>query len=80
MDDCKRNKSKPIPMDVKEYLNDAQRAQLNKIEGFGWSIKFIRRPLFQEPEVVVTNPEGSSIGILENDGRLNLESAMETRK
>ena len=80
MDDCKRNKSEPIPANLKEYLNDAQQAQLNTIESFGWSIKFVRRPLFQESVVVVTNPDGSSIGTLEEDGRLNLESAMEIRK
>ena len=80
MDDCKRNKSEPVPANVKEYLNDAQQAQLNTIESFGWCVKFVRRPLFQESVVVVTNPDGSSIGTLEEDGRLNLESDMEIRK
>ena len=80
MADEKRNKSQPIPDDIAAYLNDAQQAQLNTIEGFGWSLKYIRRPLFQESVIVVTNPDGSSIGILEEDGRLNLESDIVTRK
>jgi hypothetical protein len=80
MNDDKRNSETPIPNDVKKYLNDAQQAELNTIEGFGWSLKYIRRPLFQESVVVVTNPDGSSIGILEEDGRLNLEPNIEMRK
>lgn len=80
MSDDKRKGEKPTPDDVKEYLNDAQQAELQTIEGFGWSLKFIRRPLFQETVVVVTNPDGSSIGILEEDGRLNLDPNIEIRK
>lgn len=76
----KRNGAKPIPDDVRNYLNDAQQAQLNTIEGFGWSLKCIRRPLFQESVVVVTDPYGTSLGILEEDGRLNLEPTIELRK
>lgn len=80
MTDEKRNKSQPIPDDVAQYLNDAQQAQLNTIESFGWNLKYIRRPLFQERVIVVTNPDGSSIGVLEEDGRLNLESDIATRQ
>ena len=76
----KRNSAKPIPDDVLNYLNDAQQAQLNTIEGFGWSLKYIRRPLFQESVVVVTDPNGTSLGILEEDGRLNLEPTIKLRK
>ena len=80
MNEDKRNKETPVPDNIKQYLNDAQQAQLKTIEGFGWNLKYIRRPLFQESIVVVTNPDGTSIGILEEDGRLNLESDIEIRK
>jgi hypothetical protein len=73
MSDDKRKGEKPIPDDVIKHLNDAQQAELQTIQGFGWSLMFIRRPLFQERVAVVTSPDGSSIGILEEDGRLNLE-------
>jgi hypothetical protein len=78
--DEKRNRLKPIPDDVRKYLNDAQQAQLNTIEGFGWNLKYIRRPLFQESVVVVSDPNGTLLGILEEDGRLNMESDMGMRK
>jgi len=80
MSDDKRKGGNPIPDDVKNYLNDDQLAVLHKIEGFGWSLKFVRRPLFLEPVVIVTNADGSSLGVLENDGRLNLEPDIETRE
>ena len=76
----KRKGNKPVPDDVKEHLSYAQMALLRTIEGFGWSLKFVRRPLFQQPVIVVTNPDGSSIGILEEDGKLNLDPDIDTRE
>lgn len=69
----KRKGAKPIPNDIHNYLNEAQHSVLNTIEEFGWSLKFIRRPLFQDPVVVVMNVVSSAFGILEADGRFNTE-------
>ena len=80
MNDDKRKGENPVPDDIKEHLNYAQLALLRTIEGFGWNLKFIRRPLFRETVVVVTNPDGSAIGILEDDGRLNLDPTIDTRE
>jgi len=80
MSDEKRKGDKPVPDDVKNYLNNAQLAELHKIEGFGWNIKYLRHPLFQDPVVFVSSADGKSIGILEDDGRLNLEFDHETRE
>ena len=80
MDDDKRSRDKPVPNDIINYLTDAQSAELHHIESFGWTLKYIRRPLFQERVVVVMNPDGSSTGVLEEDGKLNLESNVETRE
>ncbi|MCW9024208.1 MAG: hypothetical protein OQK73_05955 [Gammaproteobacteria bacterium] len=79
MTEEKRKGETPIPDHVKDYLNEAQLGELHKIEGFGWELKFIRRPLFLEKVAVVINPEGNSIGILEEDGRLNLEPNIDLR-
>lgn len=79
MNDEKRNGDKPIPDNVNNYLNDAQKSELTTIEGFGWSIKYIRHPLFQDPVVFVSSADGNSIGILEDDGRLNLNPDIQTR-
>ena len=80
MSDNKRKGEKPIPDNVKDFLNDAQLAELRAIEGFGWKLRFIRRPVFQEIVVVVTNPEGTSIGVLEDDGRLTLDPDIDVRE
>lgn len=70
----KRKGEKPVPDDIDNYLNEEQKEVLEKIEVYGWNLKFIRRPLFQEPVAVVINSHGNSIGVLEEDGRLNIES------
>ena len=80
MSDEKRSCDKPVPDNINEYLNEAQSAELHHIESFGWTLKYIRRPLFQERVVAVMSPDGTSIGILEEDGRLNLESNIDTRE
>ncbi len=76
----KRKGDQPIPHNVKNYLNDAQLAELRSIEQFGWNLKYIRRPLFQEQVIVVINPDGKSIGVLEDDGGLNMNPNIETRE
>lgn len=80
MDKDKRKGLKPIPENIKEHMNEEQLLKLSAISKFGWEIKYIRRPLFQDPVVVVINAEGDSIGILEEDGRLNLESSIKLRE
>ena len=80
MSDDKRNSDKPVPDNINKYLTEAQSAELHHIESFGWTLKYIRRPLFQEKVVVVMSPDGTSIGVLEEDGRLNLESNIDTRE
>ena len=80
MSEDKRKGEKPVPDDIKNYLNAAQSGELNKIEGFGWKLVFVRRPLFQELVVVVTDACGSSIGVLEDDGRLNLDPDIQLRE
>jgi hypothetical protein len=69
----KRERQPPIPHNHENYMNEDQQDQLRAIEGFGWKLYFIRRPDFQDPTIVVCNQEGTSIGVLEEDGRLNLD-------
>ena len=76
----KRKGDKPILDKVLNYLNEDQLAKLSTIEKFGWELKYIRRPLFQDPVAVALNPNGNSIGTLESDGSLNLDPCIETRQ
>ena len=66
--DNKRDKQPPIPENLSEYLNDAQLRTINKMEGFGWKLFFIRRPLFQEVITIMQSPDGSDTALIEIDG------------
>ena len=61
----------PIPADLGKYLNDLQKSGLREVEVMGWSLKYIRRPAFQTPSVVLVYSDGTRLGLLEEDGSLN---------
>ena len=69
----------PIPEKLEEVLNDAQLLSLNKLEGFGWSLEFVRRPLFQEVVPVLFHPDTKKYGILSDDGTLNAQPEIQLR-
>jgi hypothetical protein len=52
---------------------------LSKMEGFGWRIAFIRRPLFQDIVAVLLHPDNEILGTLEDDGALNTQPDIEFR-
>lgn len=79
MDDDKRTGEKPIPENLQQVLNEFQLLALHRIEGFGWELRFVRRPLFQAAIPVVVNSDGTSIGVLEEDGRINMEPDIQIR-
>ncbi|GAA4106467.1 hypothetical protein [Zhongshania borealis] len=79
MDRDQRKGDDLIPENVDKFLNPAQRAALQQLESFGWQLQLIRRPLFQDPVVVVVNPEGRKLGVLESDGRINMQKDIEFR-
>lgn len=68
-----RKGDKPLPENIQDFLTAEQLNGLRRIESFGWQLKFIRRPRFQKTVAVVISPESNAVGVLENDGRLNLE-------
>jgi hypothetical protein len=67
-----RKGNKPIPDNLNEVLSNLQIVALQKAEGFGWKLKFVRRPLFQEVIPVITDPLDEKVGVLESDGKINL--------
>lgn len=80
MNNEKRTGEKAIPENLKEILTELQLMSLNKITSFGWELIFVRRPLFQEVVPVIKNHNGIQIGVLEEDGRINLEPEIALRK
>ena len=76
----KRKGVSPIPENMKEVLNGAQLRTLNKMEGFGWMLEFVRRPLFQGIIPVLFHPNSNKYGVLEDDGTLNMQSDSKIRE
>ena len=75
----KRTGGNAVPANLDELLNERQKRTLRETEGFGWRLKFVRRPLFQGPVFVVCNVGGEKIGTLEKDGSINFEPDIKVR-
>ena len=72
MDNEKRKGEWRIPKNLEDVLTLAQLATLGYIGRFGWELRFVRRPESQQALPVVFSGE-DQIGVLEEDGRLNLQ-------
>lgn len=77
--DDRRGHQKAIPIDLGRYLNQLQLVALHSLENFGWHLWFVRRPLFMQPVVVVTNKEASELAVLEEDGSVNMKPNLQLR-
>jgi hypothetical protein len=64
----RRLRMPPIPDEFVSLITHEQRIALNQKQQFGWFVKFVRRPLFQPIEVVLSNPDGSEFLLLDTDG------------
>jgi hypothetical protein len=79
MSEEKRIGETPVPEDFKEVLNEAQILTLTRMEEYGWELKFIRRPLFQDILPVLFHPDNNQTGVLEDDGTLNMQRDINVR-
>ena len=73
MESEQRHNDSPVPEHFETYLTDDQKRELKKMETFGWELKFIRRPLFKPAIVILVNCDNDDVGVLEDDGTLNME-------
>ena len=69
----RRGGTVPIPDNLREILNEVQWQALSGIKYSGWELRFLRRPLFQEPVLVVRNPNDGRIGVLDSDGSIKIQ-------
>ena len=60
-------------------LNEAQRLTLIDMERFGWELKFIRRPMFQQAVAVIFDPDRKNFAVLQEDGKLNEDPGFDIR-
>jgi hypothetical protein len=70
----------PVPENLEETLNEEQLFTLRRMEVFGWELKFIRRPLFQDVLPVLFHTDSNQFGVLEDDGTLNMQRDLNVRE
>ena len=75
----RRKKRKLTEDEVKAALSSKQLAALLECQYFGWKLKYIRRPLFQDPVPVLYNAKNDQIGILDPDGHVNTDIELDVR-
>ena len=80
MDREKRKGNIPLPKNLKEVLNKAQLDALSGMEYAGWELRFLRRPLFQEPMLFIQNPNDGRIWVLDKDGSIKIQSNIKVRE
>lgn len=80
MDRPLRGDKSPIPRKLQKYLNETQLNALGAIEKFGWTVAFVRRPLYMPPTVFMVNRAGKRYGILLEDGTLDQDVEMDVRE
>ncbi len=52
-------------------LSPAQLNALGTLEHFGWTLRFVRRPMFRDPVPVVFHRDGKRFVVLRADGTLD---------
>jgi hypothetical protein len=64
---------------LKHELNADQLETLRQLEMFGWELKFVRRPPFQEPTPVVFDGGRQSFAVIRGDGSLDADPSLDLR-
>jgi hypothetical protein len=67
----RRGSDKDSAARLRALLNEDQLMTLVELEQFGWSLKFVRRPMFQPSIPVVIDADRKRYAVLEADGTLN---------
>jgi hypothetical protein len=77
MVDRERRQDKPAQSaSLRSQLNDDQLMTLRDLERFGWELKFVRRPPFQDAVPVVFDGDRKTFAVLLSDGTLDENSGL----
>ena len=68
-----------IPEDYETLLNEPQLKSLKELESCNWTLKFVRRPLFQPVTPVLIDKTGNFTMVVEEDGMKNIRHGLELR-
>jgi len=64
----RRGREAARPENLERSLSFEQMVTLTAKEQFGWSVAFVRRPLFMQPEVVIISPDKTEYVLIAEDG------------
>ncbi|UJB19791.1 MULTISPECIES: hypothetical protein [Lysobacter] len=59
------------PVGLRAGLTRHQLDALTTLEQFGWTLKFVRRPLFQDPVAVLFRADSKKFVVLRTDGSID---------
>ena len=80
MSDEKRKGADPIPEKLEDWLTNDQVEAIKHIEELGWQLRFIRREGLDHPVPVVYRIDGSNIGVLDEEGKIDMNPHITVRK
>ena len=79
MEKERRKVEQGVPEDFRSTLTPAQANTLAEVSMLGWNLLFVRHPLFQDPVPVVCNAKFAQIGVIDPDGRIDINSGVDLR-
>jgi uncharacterized protein (DUF1697 family) len=59
-----------IPKDIESRMTKLQRDTLTKLRVVGWSVQFVRRPLYEDQVIVLVDSSGEQQAVLQEDGSI----------
>ena len=80
MDRERRKADISIRENPEHVLNPAQREALAGMKFSGWEPLFLRKPLFQAPVVIVHNAGDGRTGLLDERGRIIVQTNIRLRR
>ena len=75
----KRGRMAPVPSHLDRYLTPDQLNTINYLEHYGWKLYFIRRPLNQQPTVIMINRDMGTVCLLEKEGHVDMHPTVTLR-
>jgi hypothetical protein len=67
----RRTGQTPVPDDMLSRLTEPQHQTLARLMRIGWSVKFVRRPLFQTPVFILYEPKSGDFFFLHEGGTID---------
>lgn len=75
----RRGRMSPVPENICALLNQKQKDALREVENQGWTLAFVRRPILEDPTVVVSDADGSRFAVVDRSGTVDMDAPIRLR-